>query len=391
MGYSSNALDQRPEVTALEFFAGIGLARAGMAAAGIETIWANDHDKDKESMYSNQWGSGEYLLEDVHKVAAETVPTADVAWSSSPCTDLSLAGMRGGLEKGRESSAFYGFIRVLKKMENQGRLPQVVVLENVVGLATSHGGEDLRAAALQFNDLGYSVDVVTLDARSWLPQSRPRIFMVGATHPINGGLLETSLRPDWISKLHADETIRTHVTPTTLPPALMTEGFTDKIELLPEDDTRWWDNSRVAKFLGAMSTGQRKRLNQFVEAPDVTARTAYRRTRAGVPMWEMRPDDISGCLRTARGGSSKQAVVLMGNGNLRIRWMIGLEYAQLMGADTFTLDGLRDSQVHYGFGDAVAVPAVKWVAEEMILPTLWTPDTDKVMRNQTTRKELANA
>ena len=49
-------------------------------------------------------------------------------------------------------------------------------------------------------------------------------------------------------------------------------------------------------------------------------------------MWEIRSDDIAGCLRTARGGSSRQALVEAGHGELRVRWMTPREYARLQGA-----------------------------------------------------------
>lgn len=87
-------------------------------------------------------------------------------------------------------------------------------------------------------------------------------------------------------------------------------------------------------------------------------------------MWEMRPDDISGCLRTARGGSSKQAVVKLGDGRIQIRWMTPLEYARLMGAENYDLSKVRTNQALFGFGDAVAVPAVTWLAENYLLPLL---------------------
>lgn len=94
------------EWTALEFFAGIGLARAGMEQAGIKTVWANDCDLNKKSMYEGHWQSHELLLADIHSLKGDDLPSADVAWASSPCTDLSLAGKRVGLRGGRESSAF---------------------------------------------------------------------------------------------------------------------------------------------------------------------------------------------------------------------------------------------------------------------------------------------
>lgn len=366
---------------ALEFFAGIGLSRAGLERAGIQTVWANDYDKHKQEMYVGHFGEGEYLLKNVHDVEADEVPNADVAWSSSPCTDLSLAGGRLGLRTGRESSAFFGFTGVLADMED--RKPSVVVLENVAGLASSHGGDDLRAAAHTFNELGYSVDVVALDARRWLPQSRQRIFIVGAMDPVAGGDIDTTIRPDWLSWIHAEESIRTHVTPLPKPPELVPNGLSKIVEHLDDDDARWWDAERTQKFVDSMSVGQRQRLDLLKHSEAPVARTAYRRTRQGKPVWEMRPDDISGCLRTARGGSSKQAVAFIGNGEVKARWMTGLEYARLMGAGDYTLDGLRQAQILYGFGDAVAVPAVEWVAKHMILPHLEAADSPAEIAAQT--------
>ena len=144
------------EWTALEFFAGIGLARAGMEQAGIKTVWSNDYDLNKKSMYEGHWKTHKLFLADIHTLNSEDLPTADVAWASSPCTDLSLAGKRVGLRGGRESSAFFGFTDLLAGMNE--RKPEVIVLENVTGLASSHNREDLRAAVKEFNELGYAVD-----------------------------------------------------------------------------------------------------------------------------------------------------------------------------------------------------------------------------------------
>lgn len=356
------------EWTALEFFAGIGLARAGMEQAGIKTVWANDYDLNKKSMYEGHWKSHELLLADIHSLKGDDLPSADVAWASSPCTDLSLAGKRVGLRGGRESSAFFGFTDLIAGMCH--RRPEVLVLENVIGLASSHNREDLRAAVKEFNALGYAVDAITLDARRFVPQSRPRLFLVGAKNPIDGGEQDTCLRPDWLSWLHKDPEVRTFMMPLPEAPDLLSQGLTHEIEAMPESDPRWWNDDKVALFKESMAVVQRERLEHFVALNSITARTAYRRTRNGIPVWEMRAEDISGCLRTPRGGSSKQAVVIMGQGSLKIRWMTGLEYSRLMGAGWYTLENLRDSQIQYGFGDAVAVPVVGWVAKHMILPHL---------------------
>jgi len=353
---------------ALEFFSGIGLARAGMNAAGIETVWANDIDDVKCRLYAAQWGSDDIIPEDVFNVNADLVPDADIAWASSPCTDLSLAGKRDGLIDGSESRAFFGFIDVIKGMGD--RAPHAVVLENVCGLASSHEGNDFRMVVEEFNRLGYSVDAFELNARRWIPQSRPRMFVVGAKNPVDGGEIDTSIRPDRVAWIHSDSKLSTHITPVETVPSLLSGGFTDIAEKLSRDDPRWWDAKRSRAFVDSLSNVQRERFNQLKMADETVARTAYRRTRAGKPVWEIREDDISGCLRTTRGGSSKQAVVFIGKNEARIRWMTGLEYARLQGAGDFKLDGFKESQIQYAFGDAVAVPVVTWLMEQAVIPAL---------------------
>lgn len=361
----------RPKV--IEFFAGIGLARMGLEQAGFRVVWSNDYEADKKALYQGHFRDAEqgnehsFVLGDIHKVDSSTLPTdASIAWASSPCTDLSLAGARGGLHAG-ESSAFWGFIRVLTEMRDNK--PGTVVLENVVGLATSHGGDDLAAAVRAFNGLGYSVDVLSIDARRFVPQSRPRLFLVGTLNPPTESDESVSdLRPDWLQAVHADPTLITHRAPLPHLPVPLSEGLGEAVEAMPVDDERWWDSIRTEAFVSSLSPVQRGRINALRKSTGIKYRTAYRRTRNGVAVWEVRADDISGCLRTARGGSSKQAVVRLGNKRLQVRWMTPLEYARLMGAGSYDLSGARTNQALFGFGDAVAVPAVAWLAENYLMP-----------------------
>lgn len=354
--------------TAIEFFSGIGLARAGMKKVGIDTIWANDIDETKCALYRAQWSGADLVCKNVFDIDPDTVPTANIAWASSPCTDLSLAGKRSGLVNGPESSAFFGFLSVIDGMRD--RRPDALVLENVCGLASSHGGADFRMVVEAFNGLGYSVDAFELNARRWLPQSRPRMFVVGLRNPLGGGILDSSLRPDKLSWIHSDDSLVTHVTPFSRVPRLKANGFTKMAEKLPDDDPRWWDQERTEKFIGSLSDVQRLRFEKLLDGEMRVARTAYRRTRNGKPVWELREDDIAGCLRTARGGSSRQAVAFIGQGEVHVRWMTGLEYAKLQGAEDFKIGEFRESQVQYAFGDAVAVPAVSWLMRTAVIPAL---------------------
>jgi DNA (cytosine-5)-methyltransferase 1 len=354
---------------AAEFFAGIGLVRLGLEGAGFDIAWANDVEEDKRQMYAQHFGedTASFALGDVGEVAASDLPPdLSLAWASFPCTDLSLAGWRAGL-KGKSSATFWHFTRLMRELGSDR--PPVVALENVVGFATSHGGDDLAAAVRELNDLGYSVDVLTLDARRFVPQSRPRLFLVGAQDPPEDTPVPNSeLRPDWLQAVYGDPTLRTHRAELPPPPPPLTSGLSALVERIDYRDARWWDEQRTERFVSSLSRVQAERLELLKNARKVSYRTAYRRTRNGVAVWEVRPDDISGCLRTARGGSSKQAVVRAGNGSVRARWMTAREYSRLMGAGEYNLDGLRTNQALFGFGDAVCVPVVRWLAENYLRP-----------------------
>jgi DNA (cytosine-5)-methyltransferase 1 len=364
-----------PPVVA-EYFAGIGLARMGMEQAGFSVRWSNDMSEKKLRMYRGNFGdSSEHRFElgDVATIPTTELPqSVDVAWASFPCTDLSLAGSRGGLHSGA-SSAYWGFIRSIASLGS--RRPRLIALENVSGLATSRAGKDLKAAIRALNGLGYSVDVVALDAKQFLPQSRSRLFLVAAQgefSPVE--FVPSRLRPAALQTLYSDPALRMHQYTLPEPPAVLKSGFSEVAERIASDDPQWWDSSRRAAFLDSMSVSQSVRLGRLVSGNTVVYRTAYRRMRDGVPRWEMRPDDIAGCLRTAGGGSSRQAVVAAGNGDVQVRWMTPVEYAKLMGAENYVLQGLTPNEAYSGFGDAVCVPVVRWLAEHYLMPLLRSSD-----------------
>jgi DNA (cytosine-5)-methyltransferase 1 len=347
--------------------------RCGLEAAGIETVWANDIEPAKREMYAANFGDGEFVLGDVRDVHGRSIPDAEVATASFPCTDLSLAGNRRGLgtsaiPRGQDggSSMFWEFARALDEMGS--RRPSVVLLENVLGFASSHGGRDLREAVLELNRLGYSCDLMTVDARHFVPQSRPRMFIVGLQDPsaacVSGAL---SHRPAWVRRFAREVTeARLHARPLPGSPSGPTD-LSDIVERLAADAPEWWNAERVKRFIDSLSAVQSARLAKLRSTAGVAWRTAYRRTRHGVAVWEIRADGIAGCLRTARGGSSKQALVEAGEGEVRIRWMTPREYARLMGAADFTIV-TRANQALFGFGDAVCVPVIAWLCEHYVAP-----------------------
>jgi DNA (cytosine-5)-methyltransferase 1 len=370
----SRGFKASPALRAAEFFAGFGLMRLALEDLGVEHAWANDIDPAKADAYRANFGDRHFVLGDVRDVPASSIPAVDIATASFPCIDLSLAGARRGLgsataPKGTrwESSMFWEFARLIEEMGD--RRPPVTLCENVYGFVASHGGRDLREAIAALNGLGYSCDVLAIDARHFVPQSRPRVFIVGMQEPPASTTINqpSEARPAWAASLHENsDGLRLHT--LALPPLPVGPStLAGYVEDLSPEDSRWWPADRLQRFLESLTLIQRDRLAGLQASPEKVWRTAYRRTRHGRAVWEIRGDGIAGCLRTARGGSSKQALVEVDDGAVRVRWMTPLEYARLMGAPRYILPD-RPNQAFFGFGDAVCVPVVRWLCEHYIVP-----------------------
>ena len=354
---------------AVEFFAGVGLVRKALEEAGAKVVFANDISPAKARMYECNFGNADFVLGDITALKGADIPYSEIATASFPCTDLSLAGNRAGL-KGRESGLIGELLRILKEMGDDR--PAAVMLENVAGFASSNGGRDLLTTLEALNELGYYCDMVALDARHFVPQSRPRLFVIGALDPPSNPYVSeewVSLRPKWVPYFLAENPhIRTFSFPLPPLPSDSEQTLDDLAERLPPTDPAWWDSQRTSRFLSSLSPINEARAVALRHAPNPTRRTAYRRTRGGKAVWEIRGDGISGCLRTTRGGSSKQAVVEGSKGELRVRWMTALEYARLQGAPTFRWGTMPETQARFALGDAVCVPAVVWLAKNYLLP-----------------------
>jgi len=348
----------------------MALERQGWSAA-----FSNDIDPKKREMYEGHFGDDQnrFVLEDIHEVAADRVPSATLATASFPCNDLSLAGSRQGLG-GKQSSAFWGFARILEEMGS--RRPPLVLLENVTGFLTSHKGDDVREALLTLNRLGYSVDAFVLDAARFVPQSRPRLFIVG----ILGGLVPKEVRESFgfygsdVRPKALAEFILTHPeiewNIRSLPPQPKRETTLKGIlEDLPDDAPEWWSSERTEYLYEQMSPRHKEIVERFMSESGWSYGTVFRRMRKGKSMAEVRTDGIAGCLRTPRGGSGRQILVKAGHGELRARLLTPRECARLMGADEYSIT-VASNQALFGFGDAVCVPAIEWIAENYFEPLI---------------------
>lgn len=368
--------------TFYEFFAGGGMARVGLGAAW-RCLFANDISPKKAAAYRANFGSEDLIVCDVHDVDVQTLPgRADLAWGSFPCQDLSLAGAGAGLS-GVRSGAFFGFMNVVQALRAEGRAPRLLALENVCGALTSRGGRDFSTIGAALSEAGYRFGALVIDAALFVPQSRPRLFLVAIDRNVHvpSGLLAQAPVDPWspraLVSAHAglDERSRENWLWWRLAvPRLNVPPLAALIEREPIG-VRWHDGTETAALIELMAPLHRARLEAIARSGERRVGAVYKRVRpdrAGgkAQRAEIRFDGVAGCIRTPAGGSSRQTIVEVEGGRIRSRLLSAREAARLMGLDDGYVLPARYNDAYRLAGDGVAVPVVRFLAQELFEPLL---------------------
>lgn len=367
--------------TFYEFFAGGGMARVGLGQSW-RCAFANDFDASKADSYAMNHGSEGLVVGDIQQLTTKELPgCADLAWASFPCQDLSLAGNGVGL-KGERSGTFWAFWHLIRNLDKEGRAPRIVVLENVYGALTANGGRDFATIASAFSGRGYRFGAMVIDAVSYVPQSRPRVFVIGVRKdvPIMAsvrGFGPTALHPPALcatlplmSKTALSKWIWWHLPP----PRKNNSGLANLIEDSPSG-VRWHTRNETEYILNLMTPHNRAKVERIQSLKRRIVGTVYRRTRPDadgkkVQRAEARFDDISGCLRTPGGGSSRQTILVVEGAKIRSRLLSPREAARLMGLPDEYILPRRYNQAYHLLGDGVVAPIVRHLASSIIEPLL---------------------
>ena len=373
-----------------EFFCGGGMVRAGLGA-GWECLLANDIDAKKARAYAANWGTDRLRVGDIHDLSADDAPSrADLAWASFPCQDLSLAGPGGGL-KGKRSGAFWGFHALMEGLVRAGRAPKIIALENVVGALTSNRGADFVAICRAVQELGYRFGALTIDAAHFTPQSRPRLFIVAMqrTLSVPEGFARDQPSDDFASRAlrQAQALLPADLAADWLwwalpAPPKRNVALADLLETSPKD-ALWRSREETEALLAIFSQGSRAKFEEALRRKGRVVAAVYRRMRpdgeGGRRMRaEARFDGLAGCLRTPRGGSSRQFVLVAEGGVVRSRLLSAREAARLMGLPEEYQLPARYNEAYHLVGDGVAAPVVRFLAEH-ILESLARSDARPVL------------
>jgi DNA (cytosine-5)-methyltransferase 1 len=328
----------------IDLFAGIGGLRLGFERAGGKCVFTSEWDKWAQITYRTNFGSEHPIAGDIVQIASDAIPKHDVLLAGFPCQPFSIAGVSKKNALGRphgfacdtQGTLFFEVARILAHHR-----PRAFVLENVKNLVGHDKGRTFRTIrAVLTEELGYHVSWRVIDARSFLPQHRERIFIVGFRDTADFSLADLELPsvedgPKLRTILHPEDGSETPEPP-----------FTD-------------EKGQVAG---------RYRLSDHLW--DYLQRYAekHRAKGNGFGYGLVGPDDVARTLSARYYKDGSEVLIRRRRGNPRR--LTPRECARLMGFDRpgqplFKIP-VSDTQAYRQFGNSVAVPVVEAVARHML-------------------------
>ena len=168
----------------IDLFAGIGGFRRGFESIGGKCVFTSEWNRYCQETYLANYNCGHEITGDITKIDAANIPTHDVLLAGFPCQPFSIAGVSKknalkvphGFRCTSQGTLFFDVARII-----ECHRPRMFLLENVKNLVSHDQGRtfDIIYRTLT-EELGYYVDWKVLDARSFVPQHRERIFIVGS-------------------------------------------------------------------------------------------------------------------------------------------------------------------------------------------------------------------
>ena len=333
-----------PAFTFIDLFAGIGGMRIGFERHGGRCVYTCEWDRFCRQTYTANFPTSHEIAGDIRDVGTSDIPSHDLLLAGFPCQPFSVAGVSKKNSLGRphgfadetQGTLFFDIARILRDHR-----PAAFLLENVKHLRSHDRGRTMDVILRTLEDeLGYAVTTRVIDAKSFLPQHRERVFIAGFREESGFSLGDLELPepaagPKLESVLHPEDGSEEMEPPYT-------EGdlaaVSDKYTL---SDHLW-------AYLQEYARKHRLRGNGFgfgLVGPADTARTLS--------------------ARYYKDGSE----ILIRQDQANPRRLTPRECARLMGFDgpgqnDFEIP-VSDTQAYKQFGNSVAVPVVSAIATAM--------------------------
>ena len=327
----------------IDLFAGVGGFRLALESAGMRCVFTSEWDKYAQKSYAANHGIDEVIHGDIREVDAVDIPDHDVLAAGFPCQPFSLAGVskKNSLGRGHgfldetQGTLFFNIAEILRV-----KRPSAFILENVKNLISHDKGRTFEVIKkVLTEDLGYQIQFRVLDAASFVPQHRERIFIVGHVNSVDEFDFDRVL-----GRAPGDK------------PSLR-EILQDFNPAPPSDDGKYSDSEghgvsdkyglsdKLWNYLVAYAEKHRAAGNGF----GYSLASLDRQTRT----------------LSARYHKDGSEILVRREAGLNPRRLTPRECARLMGyPDTFRIE-VSDTQAYRQFGNSVAVPLVTAVAQEL--------------------------
>jgi len=334
-----------PAFRFIDLFAGIGGFRRGFEPLGGQCMFTSEWNKYSAQTYrANHPHDDHEVSGDITRIEAADIPAHDLLLAGFPCQPFSIAGVSKKNALGREhgfaceaqGTLFFDVARIIAHHR-----PRAFLLENVKNLVNHNRGRTFEVIRKVLTDeLGYHIHWKVIDARSWVPQHRERIFIAGFREPNDFSFADMPI-PDPLhgprlgSILHPEDGAEAPEKPYT-------EGKTGRVSAKYSLSDHLWH------YLQNYAAKHKARGNGF-----------------GFGL--VGPDDITRTLSARYYKDGSEILVERKSG--KPRRLTPRECAKLMGFDTPNgrnwIIPVSDTQAYRQFGNAVVVPVAEAVARHM--------------------------
>ncbi len=331
--------------TFIDLFAGIGGTRLGFEHAGGTCVFTSEYDKYSVQTYKKNFRPDHDVTGDIREVTVSdntirsVIPNHDVLVAGFPCQPFSIAGVSKknalgnphGFECRTQGTLFFDICKIIN-----AKRPAAFMLENVRNLKSHDKGRTFQTIMDALAELGYTVEHRVIDAASWVPQHRERIFIVGFRSP-------TAFSFDSVEIPDAEPTLDAVLHPEN-GKEIAEEPYTTGARALVS--SKYTLTRHLWKYLKDYRAKHEAAGNGFGFSK--VNRTQTARTLSA---------------RYYKDGSE---ILVDRGGNKIPRRLTPRECARLMGfPDSFKIT-VSDTQAYKQFGNSVVVPVIQTVAKAMM-------------------------
>lgn len=332
------------DFTFIDLFAGIGGIRLGFEEAGGKCVFTSEWNKWAVSTYTANYGEDHPVNGDITKVTKTEIPDHDVLLAGFPCQPFSIAGVSKknalgrphGFEDLTQGTLFYDVARIIA-----AKRPAAFLLENVKNLLSHDKGNTFRTIMKVLKEeLKYDVHFKVIDGRSWTPQHRERIVIVG---------FREKTEFSWDALRIPDQA-------PTLKEIFHPQDGSETV--LEQDGDRYVTDKGKVQSKYVLTENLWIYLQNYAEK--------HRLKGNGFGFGLVTPNDVSRTLSARYYKDGSEILVSRGKGK-RPRRLTPRECARLMGfPDSFRIPpSVSDTQAYKQFGNSVVVPVMREVARIM--------------------------